>query len=1103
MTTIRRGLHKSMSLPAWKFEAPRLAEHLITREHLVEKIEQQIGKKRSSGDVFLVSAPAGYGKTTLLAQWAAASSVPVAWYHLDGSDDDPVVFILGLVRALREAMPSHNRSRGQWMVKELLDNLHCGTLSPVDLRRATTLLIDDIQRNITRPLALILTSLAEIKVGGSTHSVLDSLLARQPDHLRVILETREAPRLRVSALLTQRRLDGVGADDLRLRDDELTALLSVIGKPLDSNRMEMLRSLCAGWITGVLLATGALLPAFLPTAATEFDRERVFDYLACEVIETLPPSLCEFATEAAVLSYMTPTLCANLLELPTAREKLVELEKRTGFVTRAGRRPEEPVYHVQPLLRQALLERLEQGPDGPARRRELHERAGLLLEAVDEHDEAVQQYAQAGCYERVIAVIEANRGMLLRAGRGATLTRWLDLLPHAVCESRPELEILLADIHRQAGRLAEAEAAARRACDIVLPRSKSDPLLAARALVVRAHIASPLGHFADVCRDCEAALRLAPDDADEIRIQAGFLLASAMQALNGPTAAWQYLEGLEERCTRQRDLWTLARLNYLRSRLLIAQGAYAQAEKMASAALLTAQEAGDEIDSIIIRLNLGYIKWRTNQPAAARQHFEIAYTLAESAGDTLYKAYAVANLGDLEVAVGDFAQATSTYERAVTIATSAGDTHLRDYALANLGYAMTLDGQPQQAAALLAPELTRSRDAGHEVDWVTLAIVLGLAYVRDSVATEAIPLLREACARAHACGGVNEYVQAELHLAAAYAALHDGALAIEALHTALDTAERADGVTMLLTEVRHLPEVASIIAESPHPLAEAFRQHIQDLEGQGHEPVDQQGRSPDTLSHVEDEPVRVFALGEARIFVGTERITRWRKPLSRELLLFLLDQGEPVHKETILETFWPDKDPEQSESAFRQVRFWLKQSLGRECLAQQEGRWRLTIECWHDVREFERLVDDGERLFHEGKLSQAAVTLRQAHTYWTGHYLEDIYSDWAILRRDALSRRYLMSLERLADIETQLGHHDEAVQLYYQILEAEPHRETAHRALMRHFDQRGEPAEAIHQFARCHNILKRELGILPSRETNSLYRSIRAKLLTPRATSVR
>src|SRR5579859_1418589 len=162
MTTIRRGLHKSMSLPAWKFEAPRLAEHLITREHLVEKIEQQIGKKRSSGDVFLVSAPAGYGKTTLLAQWAAASSVPVAWYHLDGSDDDPVVFILGLVRALREAMPSHNRSRGQWMVKELLDNLHCGTLSPVDLRRATTLLIDDIQRNITRPLALILTSLAEI-----------------------------------------------------------------------------------------------------------------------------------------------------------------------------------------------------------------------------------------------------------------------------------------------------------------------------------------------------------------------------------------------------------------------------------------------------------------------------------------------------------------------------------------------------------------------------------------------------------------------------------------------------------------------------------------------------------------------------------------------------------------------------------------------------------------------------------------------------------------------------------------------------------------------------------------------------------------------------
>ncbi|MGH2517262.1 MAG: hypothetical protein ACRDHP_16555, partial [Ktedonobacterales bacterium] len=112
MTTIRCGLPKSASLPAWKFEAPRLGERLIPREYALAKVEAHLGRQRTSGDVLLVSAPAGYGKTTLLAQWAAASSVPVAWYHMDEGDDDPATFILGVVRALREALPARNRSRG-------------------------------------------------------------------------------------------------------------------------------------------------------------------------------------------------------------------------------------------------------------------------------------------------------------------------------------------------------------------------------------------------------------------------------------------------------------------------------------------------------------------------------------------------------------------------------------------------------------------------------------------------------------------------------------------------------------------------------------------------------------------------------------------------------------------------------------------------------------------------------------------------------------------------------------------------------------------------------------------------------------------------------
>jgi LuxR family maltose regulon positive regulatory protein len=1085
----RRTAAKDVALRAWKFEAPRLSERLLPREHLLDKLEQQLGRKQATGDVFLIAAPAGYGKTSLIAQWAQRARMPVVWYHLDASDSDPAVFIRGLVRALRAACP-----RAQWEVEQLLTRARSGALSPLDVRRALAVLISNIQRNITRPAALILTSISELPSSSGAHAVLDGLLARQPDHLRLVLEARELPRLRLSPLLTQRRVEGLGVDDLRLRDDEYEQLLALLGLQLTPEEAERLRTLSAGWLTGILLATGALLPSFLPVCTgPEFDHERVFDYLAAEVIETLPPSLGEFATEAAVLSYMTAPLCANLLELTDARERLLSIEKRTGFVTRVGRRPEEPVYRFQPLLRQALLERLEQRPDGPAQRRALHERAGQLLETMGDYDEAVVQYAQAGAFERVVAAIEARRGALLRAGHGATLARWLDLLPEHVRESQPELQILLAELHWQAGRIADAERAIEQACATLLPRAQSARALAARALVVRAAVAYPRGQFTAVQRDCAEALRLAPADQTEVQVRAQFLRAYATQALDGPAAASHHLDDLEKLCAAQRDLWALAKLHYLRSRLLIAQGAYSQAESSASAALMHAQEANDEVTAISARLNLGLILSRTNRLQLAREHFELAQTHAEASGYALGTAYALANLGDLEVILGQFAQAASSYETAATAARAAGDLHLQLCSAANQGYALTVMGESAAAVELLAPVLDFARTRGSDTDRATVATVLGFAQMRQGAIEPAVALLEEAASWAQRGEATVELAHAQLHLAAALLARGQRAPATSALSAACAAVQHADGVSLLLTETRQLPEVQVLLAQVSHPLATELLARLRApkaADGAGSEP----GAAAVTAGDPASRAVRVFALGEARVYVGTERVTRWRKPLARELLYFLLDQREPVQKDVVLEALWPDRDPEQSEADFRQARFWLKQALGMECIAQQDGRWHLTIDCWLDVREFERLAEEGARLYQERRITDAAAMLSQALTYWTGDYLTDAYRDWAIARRDALRRRYLTTLELLANVESLLGRYDEAAQRYYQILEAEPHRETAHRALMRYFERRGEPAEALRQFARCCNLLRQELGILPSRETLSLYRAIRARL---------
>ena len=1093
MHTLRRETSHDLPFLAWKIQAPRLDPRLLPRPRLVARVEAALGRKAPSGDVFLVAAPAGYGKSTLIAQWAAESAVPVAWYHLDAGDDDSVTLIQGLVKALKARLP-----RSVWQVESLLARLRPGALSALDLRRAAAVLTQDIRANVGRPLALALTGVSELKASSDGHKLLNHLLARQPDHLRLLLEARDYPRLRLSTLVTQHRLAGLGMDDLRLDDDEFDALLELTGAALAPAARETLRGLCGGWMTGALLATGALLPEFLRAGDTaELDAERVFDYLAVEVIDALDPALRDFATEAAVLGYMTAPLCANLLELPSAQAQLVALEQRTGFVTRVGRRPEEPVYRFQPLLRQALLARLEAPPDGPARRRTLHLRAGLLLEALGDAEEAIQQYLLAGAQDRLLALIEAQRGALLRAGRGATLERWLALLPAEARAREPELQVLLAELRRQAGQGDAARAAADHAWATVQLYASERPELQARVLLLRAQLRVTHAEYALARRDCADVLALAPADAVDLRIQALCEQARCVEVEEGASAALECLRRVDVMSGSRPDPWLVAHIHYLRSGLLLRQGEYGQAETAAHTALLHAQEINDEVGAINCRLNLGAIKSLTRHYASAREHFEMARAQAEQAGYAIGCAYALLNLADLDVELGQCGRATEAYASAIQAAVEAGDEYLRASAYAGFGYTLTATGEAHMAVERLRPELEARAARGQDADWVKIAISLGFALHRSGQAEQAAALLLTARERAGALGIALELAQAGAHLAAAELACGRTQPATAALTAALDATQATEQLGSLLIVARHLPELCPLLdtLRPRHLLAAELLDALR--APTSGEDARVAASAVDTAAADgagdEDATVRVFALGESRVYVGTRQVTRWRMPHARELLFFLLDKGEPVTRDTILSTFWPHRDPEESANTFRQARFQLKQALGRECLEQRNGRWRLTVDVWVDAREFEQCVDAGERLAAAGRLGDAAATLTRALGLWHGPYLEDCAGDWAYWRRDGLQRRYLSCLELLADVEARLERRDAATQHYYQMIELEPHRESAHRGLMRQFAHRGELAEALHQFARCFNALKHDLGVTPSRETIELYRTLRSQ----------
>ena len=432
--------HLVVTVPilATKLYVPPRRSRIVLRPRLDERLNEGLQRRLT-----LVSAPAGFGKSTLVAEWAAGCGLPVAWLSLDEGDAEPTRFLAYLVEALRTVRPGV----GEGVLAAL------GSPQPPPVEATLTPLVNELSA-LPRDIVLVLDDYHSVGRRPVDEAVA-FLLEHRPSRVHVTIATREDPALPLARWRARAELSEIRAADLRFTPDESAAFLNqVMDLGLSTGDVNALETTTEGWVAGLQLAAISLrghedAAGFIRSFSGS--HRFVLDYLVEEVLARQPPAVGEFLLRTSILDRLCGPLCdAVTLDPSTPGQQTLEhLEHANLFIVPLD--SERRWYRYHHLFRDLLRQRLGQSePDAVVD--ELHARASLWHEDNGLDLEAFRHAAAGHDIERAERLIMGHGPSLQISDTFVAADAWISSLPVETLDARPSLRIVYAQVLLASGR---------------------------------------------------------------------------------------------------------------------------------------------------------------------------------------------------------------------------------------------------------------------------------------------------------------------------------------------------------------------------------------------------------------------------------------------------------------------------------------------------------------------------------------------------------------------------------------------------------------------------------------------------------------------------
>ena len=431
---------------ATKLYVPEPPPRSVQRAHLIERLDEG-----SDHHLTLVSAPAGFGKTTAITTWVAGCGRPVAWLSLDAGDRDPARFMAHLIAALQTIRPHIGHSVLEALVSP----------QPPLMDAILTVVLNDIAA-IPERFILVLDDYHVVDAR-TVDDAVTFLLEHLPPQMHLVISTREDPQLPLARLRARGQMTELRTTDLRFSPADATAFLNdVMGLQLAEADVSALESRTEGWITGLQLAAISMRGRDDATgfiASFTGSHRFVLDYLVEDVLQQQPERVQAFLLRTSILDQLCGPLCDAVVGDPAmpGRETLAYLERVNLFLVPLD--DERRWYRYHHLFAELLRQRLQQSLSGTdsADVPEYHARASAWFEAHGHEIDAFQHAAAAHDIERAQRLI-AGQGVPIYVRGGTTqVLQWLESLPTAVLNAKPALWVTWATVLLVAGYITRVE----------------------------------------------------------------------------------------------------------------------------------------------------------------------------------------------------------------------------------------------------------------------------------------------------------------------------------------------------------------------------------------------------------------------------------------------------------------------------------------------------------------------------------------------------------------------------------------------------------------------------------------------------------------------